>query len=269
MTAPTSADPAADPAAAPIGRAELVERLRTLLGRSKHPDRPLVVGITGMDTSGKSRLADELADALAHRATPHQVVHIDDFHHPRAHRYRPDLPEPEQYYAHSIDFERAARDVLRPIRDEGRLDTELTLLDLPTDTPTLRRRYTVGPRTTVIVEGVFLLRPEVRDLIDLFVHLDVREDVVLERARIRDVPGQGEDVMRKYGTKYLPAQRAYLAAHPPARHAHVLVDNSDWTNPVVLRWPDAHGDDPHGNDRHDNDAHDNDAHKEDHDAAQR
>lgn len=226
-----------EPVEGHVSRRDLVARLADLIGDSKQPERPLVVGITGMDTSGKSQLAAELAAELGSRSTPRQLIHIDDFHHPRVHRYRPELPEPEQYYDHSIDFDRAARDVLKPIREQGRLATELTLLDLPTDTPTLRRSYTVEPQTTVIVEGVFLFRPEVRELIDLFVYLDVREDVVLERARIRDVPSQGADVMRKYDTKYLPAQRTYLSSFPPAQHAHVIVDNSDWTRPVVERWP--------------------------------
>ncbi|MFD9478709.1 MULTISPECIES: hypothetical protein [Streptomyces] len=217
--------------------AELIARLADLFQDRKQPERPLVVGITGMDTSGKSQLATALAAEMGRRGAANQLVRIDDFHHSQAHRYRPDLPQPEQYYKNSIDFARAAAQVLTPIREKGCLKTELTLLDLRTDTPTLRRSYHVDAHTIVLVEGVFLFRPEVRELIDLFVFLDVREDVVLARGRLRDVPTQGEQVMHKYRHKYLPAQRRYLVEHPPVDHAEVIVDNSDWAAPAVLAWP--------------------------------
>ena len=216
---------------------QLLHELADLLGERKKPDKPLIVGITGMDTSGKSQLATALAAELGRRGQPRQLVRIDDFHHPRSHRYRSDLPEPEQYYQHSIDFTRCADEVLRPIRTDGRLDKQFTLLDVAEDTYTLHRGYSVSAETIVLVEGVFLFRPEIRELIEMFVSLVVREDVVLDRARIRDVPAQGEDVLRKYHTKYLPAQRSYLAQYPSARYAEVVVDNSDWTTPVVERWP--------------------------------
>ncbi|MDH6111837.1 uridine kinase [Kitasatospora sp. MAP12-15] len=222
---------------AALDQRQLVEELADLLQHRKAPQRPLVAGLTGMDTSGKSRLATELATELGRRGLAHQVVRIDDFHHPRSRRYLPELPEPEQYYQHSIDFERAAKEVLQPVRVAGRLETTLTLLDLPTDTHTLVRTYSVSADTIVLVEGVFLFRPEISDLIDLFVYLDVPEDVVLSRGRVRDVPAQGEQVMGKYHTKYLPAQRGYLTAYPPEKHAEVIVDNADWSAPVVLSWP--------------------------------
>lgn len=218
-------------------RQQLVEELADLLQGRKQPGRPLVAGLTGMDTSGKSQLATALAAEFGRRGADHQLVRIDDFHRPRAVRYRSDLPEAEAYYHHSIDFGRAAEELLRPVREDGRLSAELTLLDLPTDTYTLTRTYEVGPETIVLVEGVFLFRAEIRDLIDLFVYLDVAEDVVLARGRLRDVPSQGEEVMGKYHTKYLPAQRAYLAEHPPTEHAEVIVDNSDWAAPAVRVWP--------------------------------
>jgi len=218
-------------------RQQLLAQLARLIQQHKPDSRPLVVGITGMDTSGKSEMTRALSKELDSASQHIQLIHIDDFHRPRAQRYRTQLPEPVQYYDHSIDFERAAADVLRPIRANGELKTTLTLLDLPSDTWTLERSYSVTEQTIVLLEGVFLFRPEVRDLVDLFIYLHVEERVVLERGRLRDVPSQGEEVMRKYHTKYLPAQRSYLAAHTPESNAHVIIDNSIWEHPTITKWP--------------------------------
>jgi uridine kinase len=211
--------------------------LGDLVDSRRNADLPLVVGITGMDTSGKSRLALALAGNLRSRGLPCVLVHVDDFHRPRSERYLPGVPEPVQYYDHSVDFGRLARQVLVPLRRDGRLDARLRLLDLRADTWTLDREYVVPPGGIVLVEGVFLFRAETREHLDLAIYLHIDERAMLERAELRDVPGQGPGVIRKYHHKYLPAQRAYLAAHPPQDHADVIVDNTLWDAPVVTRWP--------------------------------
>lgn len=216
---------------------QVVHRVTGIVLAAKPPDRPIVVGITGMDTSGKTMFAGRLAEALRSRGTPFELVHVDDFHNPKSVRYAPEMPEPTQYYELSIDFPRLVAHVLRPVRETGRLDIALRLLDLSTDTWTLHRRYSVTAESVLLVEGVFLFRPEVRPWIDLAVHLDVTEPEVIKRARVRDLPTQGEEVMRKYRTKYLAAQRAYLDRHPPEVFADVIVDNTDWSAPVLRMLP--------------------------------
>ncbi|MFF5012960.1 HAD-IA family hydrolase [Streptomyces sp. NPDC001165] len=216
----------------------VLDALAALIGerRSGGPTRPYVVGVTGVDTAGKSRLAERLRVALQDRGVPAAVVHVDDFHRPRAERYDPALPEPRQYYERSIDFARLAAEVLAPLRADGGLHRTVARLDLPTDEWTTIR-YDIDPGSVVILEGVFLYRAETRPHVDLFVHLHVDEHTVLERARSRDLPAQGEEVMRKYRDKYLPAQRAYLDEHAPRTLADVMLDNSRWQEPVVLSWP--------------------------------
>ncbi|MFF4486151.1 HAD-IA family hydrolase [Streptomyces sp. NPDC001544] len=204
--------------------------------RAGAPRSPYVVGVTGVDTAGKSRMAERLHTLLRTAGTPATVVHVDDFHRPRAERYDPALPAPRQYYERSIDFARLEAEILVPLRAEGRLHRTVAVLDPASDEWTTVR-HDIGPGSVVILEGVFLYRAETRPYVDLFVHLHVDEDTVLERARQRDVPGQGEEVMAKYAGKYLPAQRAYLARHRPQTLADVIIDNAHWQRPVVRTWP--------------------------------
>lgn len=216
--------------------ADLVAQLHALTDREKSPERPLVVGVTGVDAAGKSQLAASLAERLRAAGSAVQLIHVDDFHRPHAQRCPPEVPEPQQFREHSIDFPRLRRELLEPIR-RGGVDARLRLLDHLCDTWSVCRDYRVNASTVVLLEGIFLLRPELRPFLDVTVFLHVDDATVLARAAVRDVPSRGVDVLDRYRRKYLPGQREHLAANPPHDHADIIVDNRDYTTPKVLKWP--------------------------------
>ena len=87
-----------------------------------------------------------------------------------------------------------------------------------------------------------MLRPELRDLWTLSVHLRVAEQESLRRALARDLGlfGSAHEVELRYRARYLPGQALYRAEADPEAVADVLVDNEDPSAPVVLRWPNEH-----------------------------
>lgn len=216
---------------------ELVVRLaEALISDQRGRGRPLVVGVTGPDASGKSQLAAALQRAVEARGQRITMIHVDDFHHPRAVRYAGDLPDPDKYLVQSIDFDRLIAEVLSPIRRHGSLRCSLRHLDIATDSWSVERRYEVDADTMVLVEGVFLLRPPVRELIDRLVYLDVDEEILVARGAHRDRDVHGAAAETKFRHKFLPAQRRTVALHPPHSYADVIVDNNDWTAPTVTSW---------------------------------
>lgn len=220
-----------------VRRDELTRRLadRLVQERLDHGG-PVVVGLTGPDASGKSRLAGSLAQQLTDLRVENQLVHVDDFHRPRSERYAGRRPEPEQYLHQSIDLEALVREVLGPIRRDGQLNHTGRHLDLLTDGYTIERTYRVTERTIVLVEGVFLVREPVRTHLDLVVVLTADEEELVARGSRRDELVHGADAERRFREKYLPAQRALFAAHPPERLADIIIDNTDWELPRVIRW---------------------------------
>lgn len=90
----------------------------------------------------------------------------------------------------------------------------------------------------VIVDGVFLHRPELRDLWDLSVYRHVTDDEVLRRAAVRDAPRMGppDEVERRYRARYPPAQELYRREADPLAAASVVVDTTGPEEPAVLRW---------------------------------
>jgi uridine kinase len=220
-----------------VRRDELTRRLADRLVQERLDNGgPVVLGLTGADASGKSRLAGSLARHLDDRGVENQLVHVDDFHRPRSERYAGRRPEPEQYLHQSIDLEALVREVLGPIRRDGQLRHTARHLDLLTDGYTTERTYRVTERTIVLVEGVFLLREPVRSYLDLIVVLTADEEELVARGSQRDELVQGADAERRFREKYLPAQRALFAAHPPEQLADIIIDNTNWERPRVVRW---------------------------------
>ncbi len=215
----------------------LLSSITSRVGAKTCASRPYILGVTGADASGKSQLAAILQRELIACGYTTHLIHVDDFHYPRAHRYAGNRPEPEKFRYQSIDFHKLRNEVLVPLRAEGVLHREFHLLDIPTDEYTLIRRYDIDPDSIVIVEGVFLLGEELRELIDDLICLVVSDEELIRRGIQRDSDLLGADARRRFEEKYLPAQRALFAQYPPEKYASLVIDNEDYQNPrLVSGW---------------------------------
>lgn len=194
------------------------------------PDRRVRVAIDGVDASGKTTLADRLGQAVA-LSRPVARASVDSFHHPRAHRYRRGRTSPEGCYRDTFDLDALRGRLLQPFARDGSYSVEV--FDCGADQPLPAPVLQILPDAALLVDGVFLQRPELRDVWDLVIHLQVPEEEILRRAARRD----GADAPALYRARYLPAQRLYEAEARPAAQADVVLDNSDPAAPVVLRWP--------------------------------
>lgn len=190
----------------------------------------VAVAIDGVDGVGKTTFADDLADELRARG---RVVHrasIDDFHHPEAHRYRRGRRDPVGYLEDSFDDASFARLVLDPLERGG--DGRLTLRhhDLVTDEHLDEPVVQVAPGDIVVVDGVFLHAPWLRERWSLSVFLDASFAVTVARAIDRDVD-EDRDARRAAtqlaAERYVPGQRLYLDRCDPRRAADVVVDATD------------------------------------------
>jgi uridine kinase len=81
----------------------------------------------------------------------------------------------------------------------------------------------------LLLDGVFLLRPELLDRWDLRILVSAAFERILDRARIRDLArlGSAAEVDRRFRTRYIPAQELYFATARPADHADIIVHNDE------------------------------------------
>ncbi|WP_223626338.1 uridine kinase [Microbacterium sp. EST19A] len=196
------------------------------------PDGPnLIVGIDGVDGSGKTRLADELAVRMP---SSHPVVRvsIDGFHHLRAHRYRLGPRSPEGFWLDSYDYEQFRREVIGPFRS-GRGTYLPAGHDVDSDRLLSGPRRDVPRGSILLVDGIFLHRPELVDVWDLSIFLDVPFTESIRRMSVRD--GLPADPDAEENARYVGGQKLYLSECRPADRAAIHVDYRRLDRPRILR----------------------------------
>jgi uridine kinase len=117
-------------------------------------------------------------------------VSVDDFLRPAEERHAREF-EAEGYYRDSFDndaFRAAVLDAEEPL----------------------------------VADGVFLQRPELDDLWNLRIWVDVSFEDALERAVVRDAH-LFDDVRERYERRYFPGQRLYLDEVDPRSRADIVV----------------------------------------------
>jgi len=184
-------------------RAAVLAAVAALVDRLP-PDRQARVAVDGVTAAGKSTFADEVADRTAR---PALRVTVDDFHRPLAER-RARGDGPESYYRDTFDL------------------------------PALRATLDgASPDALLLVDGVFLLRPELAGTWELSIFLAVDRAVALERAIERDAARMGgrEAARARYGSRYFPGETLYLETVHPEQLADIVVENTDPDRPRLDR----------------------------------
>lgn len=176
--------------------------------------RPVLVGIDGQGGAGKSTFARAVVGELGDAA----VVEGDDF-------YR-DLPDDEraaldpaagveQYF----DWQRLRREVLEPVR-RGDAVLRYQRYDWVRATMGDWVEQPMPDVVVVVVEGVYTLRPQLRDLIDVAVWVETSEETRLRRQVER---GENDDVWIR---RWVAAEDHYVATRDPRSAAVLHVEGS-------------------------------------------
>jgi uridine kinase len=219
-----------------LSREVLLGRLAELIG-GRRCAHTLRVAVDGPDASGKTTLADDLAARLA-GIRPVIRASADGFYRPAGDRYRRGSLSPAGYFHDSFD-DAALRDrLLEPLGPAGNGRYRRAVYDARADEPVRRPLETAPPGSVLLVDGVFLLRDELRSCWELSVYLDVDAAETLRRAIVRDVGLFGDEatVREHYLRRYLPGQRLYREQVHPTEIADVVIDNDDPRRPRILAW---------------------------------
>jgi len=203
-------------------RQPVFERILEAADKKKLKDKAFVIGVNGIDCSGKTTFAKELDEFLKAKGKHTQLIHIDDFQNPREIRYAGN-DQAENYYTKSFNNKFLIEKLLEPIKQKGKISTKLTVLNLDTDKFDTVRNYKVRPDTVVLLEGVFLFKKELAPFIDYKIYLDISFEESRKRAKLRDP----EASVLKYDTKYLPAETRYIQEYAPGIYADMVIDNTE------------------------------------------
>jgi uridine kinase len=169
-----------------------------------------LVGIDGVDGAGKTTFADQLALSIDR---PVVRASCDDFHHPRAHRYRRGRESPEGFYLDSFDSDALTELLLAPFSAGRRFRRRA--FDHLTDQPVSADVEDAPAGAVLVLDGLFLHSERLRRWWDLSVLLDVPPDVAAARLLQRDgVPTR---------QRYVRGQELYFADADPRRQASFVL----------------------------------------------
>lgn len=192
--------------------------------------RRVLVAIDGVDGSGKTTMAIELASRIGGLGRSVVLIHVDDFMHLKQVRHRRGRTSPLGYFLDSYDYEALIAKALRPLgpSGDGRYQAGITdrNLDVRVEFPVL----SAPERAVVIVEGLFLLRDELFEFWDYSIFVASDRQSALQRKSARD--GLIVDPNRPLGRRYLDGQKLYLDSCQPHERATWLFDPS--SNPRRL-----------------------------------
>lgn len=200
-------------------------------------DSPVLIGINGIDTSGKTTLTQALIPYIETSGRHIITASVDDFLNPEKIRYAQGEYSSEGCYHDTYNYKKMTEILLDPLKS-GNRKYKTVSFDYRIDREVMMPTRKADKNTILIMEGIFLFRPELVSYWDLKIFLDIDFESALERAVKRTADqehiGSEQAIIDKYNTRYIPAQQLYYQEATPKEKADIIIDNNDFNNPVII-----------------------------------
>lgn len=187
-------------------------------------ERALLVAITGIDGAGKGYVTRRLQEALAPTGLRAGMIGIDGWLELPHVRFGTDRPA-AHFYRHALRFDALFETLVLPLRERRSIRLEA---DFTEETATEYRRHLWEYRDldVILLEGIFLLKRELRRHHDLALWIDCTFTTALERAVARAQEGLSADATAAaYRRIYFPAQQIHVERDRPREAAQLVIAN--------------------------------------------
>jgi uridine kinase len=225
------------PPAAGTQRARVLDRLVEMI--DSLGSHRLRIAIDGFTAAGKTSLGHELARGLSRRGRPVFRASLDDFKRPWSERHLYDRLSGEGYYRNAFDREAACRLLLDPSSPTADGRVALCSIDPITQIDHSAVKSAMPANGVLIVDGVFAYRPEINAYWDLRIWIEIDAELSVRRGIERDaeMDGGAEEAEALHRDRYLVGEQLYIHEVDPRSFVEVILDNTDFDNPRVVRPP--------------------------------
>lgn len=216
-------------------RRELISEVaNTIIDLQLH--HPIRVAISGITASGKTTFANELAEELRRRKREVVRTSIDNFHNPRAIRYRQGKDSAIGYYEDAHDYQAFKEKLLIPLGENGDRQYQTVSLDLEKDAYVNPEQLLATDDTIFIVDGTFLFKKELIHLFDYKIFVQTDFELARKRGAKRETIAFGsyESAEAMFINRYHAASSLYLKEHNPQDNADIVINNNDVGSPYFL-----------------------------------
>jgi uridine kinase len=194
--------------------------------------RSLLVGLSGIDGSGKGFVAKQIEARLAQHSISAANINADGWLNLPDKRFNSTRPA-QHFYENAIRFDEMFTRLLLPLRECRSVNL---VADFAEETAKSYRQRTYSFKNVgvVLLEGIFLFKREHRKLFDLAIWVDCSFATALSRALARAQEGLSPaQTIRAYEAIYFPAQRIHIERDRPQDYADLIVDNDPFmTRPL-------------------------------------
>jgi len=184
--------------------------------------KPYIIGIAGGSASGKTSFLRDLKKYIDEEYLT--IISQDNYYHPKEEQFIDENGEINFDLPTSIDRVHFHQDLLSLMANKTIEKKEYTFNNKDAEPNLIQLK----PAPIIIMEGLFIFHyEEIRNLLDLRVFLDVREDIKLQRRIKRDAIERGypeETVRYQWDNHVMPSFKTYL--RPYRDDANIIITNN-------------------------------------------
>lgn len=187
-------------------------------------DRAFLLAVSGIDASGKGFISQRLCDELERRQLRVALIHLDLWHHPKHVRFNP-ADAALHFYEKAFRWNDLFNRLILPLQQNRSLEVPASLIHADDDTRYLHH-FSFERIDVIVLEGIFLLRRDLRHHYDFSVWIECSTETALHRAIRRNQEKLSpEEIIRDYNEIYFPAQLHHFSADLPQLNSTLVFCN--------------------------------------------
>jgi uridine kinase len=193
--------------------------------RETPASRAVLVGISGIDASGKGYVTEKLKRSIDQAVA---VINVDQWLNIPAVRFtnQPGADPGRHFYENAIRFDEMLAMLVLPLKLNRSVNITADYAE-ETAEELRPRQYLFNDVAIILLDGIFLFKRQMIHHFDLKIWVECSFENALRRAVSRRQESLSpEETIRAYEGNYFPAQRVHFQLDQPQITADLIIDNN-------------------------------------------